>query len=178
MADWGIALVNAGGDEEGGQPILIYADIREMPHLCWSQISMPESDICSSQIHCINQLAMGLTARSKFTLQNSPKLWLDPENKRRSMYNTTFESAGQPRTCQSPERCLGLGLPPRCHPPPPPFPISFALSVLLSLPCLPRSLALSSSVLRMLHAWLSVWLEDCVRFQYVLPFRFEADKGG
>ena len=44
MADWGIALVNAGGDEEGGQPILIYADIREMPHLCWSQI-------CRSQIY-------------------------------------------------------------------------------------------------------------------------------
>ena len=148
---------------------------------------MPESDICSSQIHCINQLTMGLTARSKFTLRNSPKLWLGPENKRRSIYkfnsplnnrHTTFESAGQPGACQSPERCLGLGLPSRCHPPLPPFPISFALSVLLSLPCLPRSLALSSSVLHVLHAWLSVWLEDCVQFLYVLPFRFQADKGG
>lgn len=49
MADMGITLVNAGADEEGGQPISIYADIREMPHLCSSQIyarvrNMLESD--------------------------------------------------------------------------------------------------------------------------------------
>src|SRR6267378_8573139 len=82
------------------------------------------------------------------------------------------------RACKSIEKRLRLGLPFRCHSSLSPFPISFASSVLLSLSCLLALLPLSSSVLRVLLAWIFVWLEACVQFQYVLPFGPQGDKGG
>ena len=70
-----------------------------------------------------------------------------------------------------------IELPSRCHLPHL-FPILFASLVLLSLSQLLVLLPLFSSVLPVLLAWLSVWLEVHVQFQYVWPFGPQVDKGG